>query len=161
MHVLRRPNSAIKDLDNHHLEHVVPAFKVMWMSWAGQPSGIYSDPAGEFRAGRWLDFLQQQNVEPRFSTEARQKGRIERHGQIIKNMLSRYDQEQKIEHVQELDQVLQSCFNAKNSLARHQGFSPEQIVPGKSCKLPGSLTSDDQASAHSLADGADRESEIF
>ena len=33
-------------LQNRHLEHVVPVFKEMWMSWAGQPTGIYSDPAG-------------------------------------------------------------------------------------------------------------------
>ncbi|CAL1160551.1 unnamed protein product, partial [Cladocopium goreaui] len=148
-------------LQNRHLEHVVPVFKEMWMSWAGQPTGIYSDPAGEFRAGHWLDFLQQQNIEPRLSTEAWQKGRIERHGQIIKNMLDRFDREKKIEDVQELDQVLQSCFQAKNALARHQGFSPEQIVLGKATKVPASLTSDEHASAHSLADGSDLESEVF
>ena len=45
-------------LDNRHLEHAIPAFNDMWMSWAGQPSGIYSDPAGEFRADDWLTFLQ-------------------------------------------------------------------------------------------------------
>ena len=148
-------------LQNRHLEHVVPVFKDMWMSWAGQPTGIYSDPAGELRAGHWLDFLQQQNIESRLSTEAWQKGRIERHGQIVKNMLDRFDQEKKIEDIQEFDQVLQSCFQAKNALARHQGFSPEQIVLGKATKVSASLTSDEHASAHSLADGSDLESEIF
>jgi hypothetical protein len=97
-------------LDNRHLEHVIPAFNDMWMSWAGQPSGIYSDPAGEFRADDWLSFLQRQNIEPRLSTEAWQKGRVEKHGQVVKNMLHRYDQEKTIEDVQEFDIVLRACF---------------------------------------------------
>jgi hypothetical protein len=70
-------------LDNRHLEHAIPAFSEMWMSWAGQPSGIYADPAGEFRADEWLTFLQKQSSKPCLSTEAWQKGRIERHGQIM------------------------------------------------------------------------------
>jgi hypothetical protein len=97
-------------LDNRHLEHVIPAFNDMWMSWAGQPSGIYSDPVGEFRADDWLTFLQRQNIEPRLSTEAWQKGRVEKHGQVVKNMLHRYDQEKTIEDVQEFDIVLRACF---------------------------------------------------
>lgn len=58
-------------LDNRHLEHAIPAFSEMWMSWAGQPSGIYADPAGK------------QSSKPCLSTEAWQKGRIEKHGQIM------------------------------------------------------------------------------
>ena len=148
-------------LDNRHLEHAIPAFSDMWFAWAGHPSGVYSDPAGEFRSSQWLDFLQSHNVEPRFSTEAWQKGRIDCHGQIIKNMLSRYDQEKVIENIQEFDSVLLSCFQAKNALTRSQGFSPEQIVLGKSTRLPASLTSDESAAAHSLADGSDLASERF
>ena len=148
-------------LDNRHLEHAIPAFSNMWFAWAGHPSRVYSDPAGEFRSSQWLDFLQSHNVEPKFSTEAWQKGRIERHGQIIKNMLTRYDQERTIENHQEFDAVLLSCFQAKNALSRHQGFSPEQAVLGKSTPLPASLTSDDSTAAHSLADGNDLASEQF
>ena len=70
-------------LDNRHLAHAIPAFSEMWMSWAGQPSGIYADPAGEFHADEWLTFLQKQSSKPCLSTEAWQKGRIEKHGQIM------------------------------------------------------------------------------
>ena len=93
--------------------------------------------------------------------QAWQKGRVEQHGQIIKNMLHRYDQEKIIEGPTELDQVLRACFQAKNALSRHQGFSPEQIVLGKSTRLPASLSSDENASAHCLADGSDLECERF
>eukprot|EP00435_Cladocopium_sp_Y103_P014084 s526_g3.t1 len=148
-------------ISNRHLEHVVPTFLDMWSSWAGHPQGVYSDPAGEFRADQWLTFLQEQNIEPRLSTEAWQKGRVERHGQIIKNMLNRFDQEKIIGDPQELDEVLRACFQAKNALSRNQGYSPEQIVLGKATRLPASLTSDDQVAAHSLADGNTLESERF
>ena len=148
-------------LEHRHLEHVIPAFTEMWFSWAGQPQSVYSDPAGEFRSHEWSSFLQSMNIEPRFSTEAWQKGRVERHGQILKNMLSRYDQEKQIMDLQEFDLVLQACCQAKNALARQHGYSPEQIVLGKSTKLAASLSSDDQVGAHSLADGTDLDSERF
>ena len=148
-------------LENRHLEHVLPAFTEFWFSWAGQPRTVYSDPAGEFRADQWLEFMQKHDIETKLSTEAWQKGRVEQHGQIIKNMLHRYDQEKIIEGPTELDQVLRACFQAKNALSRHQGFSPEQIVLGKSTRLPASLSSDENASAHCLADGSDLECERF
>ena len=38
-------------------------------------------------------------------------------------------------------------------MARHKGYAPEQIVLGKSTKLPGSLTGDEDMSAHAYQDG--------
>ena len=93
--------------------------------------------------------------------EAWQRGRVERHGQILKRMLSRCDLERPIENEQGVDRVLLACFQAKNALTRQHGYSPEQIVLGKATKVSASLTSDEHASAHSLADGSDLESEIF
>ena len=148
-------------LENRHLEHVLPAWSDMWFSWAGTPQKVYTDPAGEFRSDQWLNFLQANDIQSDLSTESWQNGRIERHGQVIKRMLDRYDQEEKIQNPQEFDAVLRSCFQAKNSLMRHQGYSPEQIVLGKSSKIPGSLTSDERAAAHSHAFGQSTESERF
>ena len=105
--------------------------------------------------------LQSRNIEPIICTEAWQKGRVERHGAILKQMLSRYDQDSPMENTAEFDQVLLACCQAKDSLTRQQGYSPEQIVLGKSISLPASLSSDDSASAHSLAAGDDLESEAF
>ena len=50
-------------------------------------------------------------------------------------------------------------FQAKNALVRHLGYSPEQIVLGKSVQVPGSLTSDEDLSAHTLALGSEMEAE--
>ena len=50
---------------------------------------------------------------------------------------------------------------SKNALSRHNGFSPEQTVLGKSTKFPASLTSGEQGSSHSLADGSDLDCGTF
>ena len=150
-----------KRLENRHVEHVIPAWTQMWHAWAGNPTTVYSDPAGEFRSDQWLEQLQAWGTVSRMSTEAWQKGRVERHGQIIKRMLTRFDNEKTIESTQEFDVILQACFQAKNALIQHGGYSPEQIVLGKSTKLPASLTSDEDSSAHALALGDDLASEKF
>lgn len=133
----------------------------MWHSWAGNPNSVYCDPAGEFRSDQWLDQLQSWGTLPRMSTEAWQKGRVERHGQIIKRMIERFDNEKTIANTQEFDTILQACFQAKNALMRHEGFSPEQIVLGKSAKLPASLSSDEDAASHLFALGEGLASERF
>ena len=150
-----------KRIENRHLDHVIPTWTEFWFAWAGAPNQVYSDPAGEFRADQWLAFLQSHDVLPRVSTESWQNGRAEKHGHLIKQMLDRYDNEEMIPSPQEFDSILQACFQAKNALARHQGYSPEQIVLGKSKKLPASLCSDESSVAHSLALGEGLESESF
>ena len=77
-----------------------------------------------------------------------QRGRIERHGGIIKEMLNRIDHEKPIDTLQQLDDALQQCFNAKNTMSVVNGFSPEQAVLGRASKLPASLALDENLSAH-------------
>ena len=72
-----------------------------------------------------------------------------------------YDTEWPIENIQEFDVILQACFQAKNALIQNGGYSPEQIVLGKSTRLPASLTSDEDSASHSLALGSDLASEKF
>ena len=148
-------------LDGRNLDHAIPAFQSMWLSWAGAPDSIYLDPAGEFCADRWSSFLQSQNISVFMSAEVWQKGRIERHGHILKEMLSRMDTDVPFQDIQQFDDALLMCCQSKNSLTRSHGYSPEQLVLGKSTKLPASLMSDDQASSHEMAIGTDLESENF
>ena len=74
-------------------------------------------------------------------------------------MLGRLDKETPITNDASLDQALQQVFNAKNALIRHKGYAPEQIVLGKSARIPGSVSSDEELSSHSLAEGSDLEAE--
>ena len=74
-------------------------------------------------------------------------------------MLSRLDKEAPIINDALLDQALLQVFNAKNSLVRHKGYAPEQIVLGKSIRVPGSVSSDEELSSHALTEGSDLEAE--
>ena len=142
--------------------HTAPAAKLvsdMWFSWAGTPKKVYVDPAGEFRSEEWLSFLQGANAQLFVTTEPWQRGRIERHGDVVKHMLERLDADQVISSEQSFDAALLQCFQAKNALVRHPGYAPEQIVLGKSVALPGSNTSDESTAAHLLSEGQDLESE--
>ena len=130
-----------------------------WFSWAGTPQQVYLDPAGEFRSEATLEAFQKQNIKTFVTAAAWQRGRIERHGDIVKTMLSRLDKEAPIINDALLDQALLQVFNAKNSLVRHKGYSPEQIVLGKSIRVPGSVSSDEELSSHSLTEGSDLEAE--
>ena len=120
---------------------------------------IYLDPAGEFRSEATLDSFQKQNIKTFVTAAAWQRGRLERHGDIVKNMLSRVDKEVPITSDSQLDQALQQVFNAKNALVRHKGYAPEQSVLGKSVRIPGSVSSDEELSSHSPAEGQDLEAE--
>ena len=133
----------------------------MWTSWAGMPQSIYADPAGEFVSQEWVSFLQGHNVSAFITDAPWQKGRVERHGQVLKDMLHRFDQDRPIRDVLEFDRVLRTCCQAKNAMVRHEGYSPEQIVLGRSTPLPASLTSDDCAVSHGLAVGSSLASEKF
>ena len=148
-------------MQTRNADSTIDAFREFWLNWAGPPQQIYTDPAGEFVSQTWSDFLQEQNIEVFTSTEAWQKGRVERHGAILKDMLSRIDIDHPIENLGDFDKFLSLCCQAKNQLARHQGFSPEQIVLGKSTRLPASLTSDETLSAHAMSLGNEPESEHF
>ena len=105
-----------------------------WFFWAGNPRKVYLDPAGEFRSEHILGLLQGANVKNFVTTAAWQRGRIERHGDIAKEMLARLDKENPISSDAAFDKALIQVFQAKNALVRHLGYSPEQIVLGKSFK---------------------------
>ena len=81
---------------------------------------------------------------------------------MIRQMLTGIDTQKAIADVAEFDQVLLiQCFQAKNALIRKNGFRPEQIVLGKSTRLPASLCSDENAAAHALASSDCLEGEAF
>ncbi|CAE7847168.1 RE1, partial [Symbiodinium necroappetens] len=58
-------------------------------------------------------------------------GKLERHGDIVKDMLRRLDLQSPLANDDLFDQALLQAFQAKNALVRHQGYAPEQIVLGE------------------------------
>lgn len=67
-------------------------------------------------------------------------------------MLNRCEGDNPISSSQEFSDLLEQCCNAKNSLARHRGDTPEILVLGKSQPLPASNTADEPDAAQYLAE---------
>ena len=132
-----------------------------WIQWAGPPVRIAHDQGGEFLSQEWKDYLQSNSVRPILSAAAWQRGRIERHGGIIKDMLDRMNHDKPITTMEQFDEILQQCFRAKNTLSIVQGYTPEQAVLGRASRLPASIVSDEQPSSHDLSLGDDLASEKF
>ncbi|CAE7225513.1 RE1 [Symbiodinium sp. CCMP2592] len=141
-------------------KHATKTLAEFWLSWAGNPRKVYVDPAGEFRSEEILEYFQGINVKTFLSAAAWQRGRVERHGDVVKDMLARLDAQSPLANDARFDQALLLAFQAKNALMRHRGYAPEQIVLGKSLRVPGSLTSDEDLTSHALVEGSDLEAEL-
>ena len=118
------------------------------------------DQGGEFMTDEWKLMLQE-NIRPILSVAPWQRGRIERHGGIIQEMLNRIDHDSNITDLNHFDAALQQCFHAKNTMSIVNGYSPEQAVLGRASKLPASIVDDEDLSAHLSCHGADLASDRF
>ena len=153
-------------LDHHTMYHTavvsmsrtssnaIRALNVGWMLWAGPPAILCLDAATEFTSEEFQAFLQRSNVKGKvIATEGHwQNAHIERHGQILQQILSKMDTEDPIDDVSKLEAALTMATHTKNQWSRHRGFPPETLVFGKMVRVPGSVVSDLQCSAHSLAE---------
>ena len=135
--------------------------KQTWFQWAGPPQNLAHDQGGEFMTDEWKLMLQENNIRPILSVAPWQRGRIERHGGIVKEMLNRIDNEQTIQDLAQFDEALQQCFHAKNTMSIVNGYSPEQAVLGRASKLPASIVEDEDLSAHISCHGSDIASDRF
>ena len=128
-------------------------FTLGWLSWAGTPNEVILDSASEFVSQSFSSFLQNLGVKVTVVPPNAhwQMGRIERHGGILQEMLSKYELEHEITNYSQLQQALAQCTMAKNTCGIRQGYSPEMLVFGKSTRIPGSLSGDDELPSHAKA----------
>ena len=75
--------------------------------------------------------------------------------------MHRIDHEQNLTSLAEIEEALQQCFRAKNSMITTEGFSPEQAVLGKATRLPASMIADENNSAHHMCLSDDQASKQF
>ena len=142
-------------------DRAIKVVKQTWFQWAGPPQNLAHDQGGEFMTDEWKLMLQENNIRPILSVAPWQRGRIERHGGIIKEMLNRIGNEQVINDLAQFDEALQQCFHAKNTMSIVNGYSPEQAVLGRASKLPASIVEDEDLSAHISCHGSDIASDRF
>lgn len=140
-------------------QSLVRSVQSLWFQWAGAPGQAAHDQGGEFISQEWKDYLQKNGVQPVLSAARWQRGRIERHGGIIEEMLDRIDNDNPITTLEQFDEALRQCFHAKNTMSTVSGFSPEQAVLGRAAKLPTSIVSDEDLSSHLMLQSQDTASE--
>ena len=137
-------------------EGLIEAFNNAWLRWAGPPASLMFDSATEANSEGFARFLQEQAIQSYvIPTEAHwQLGRAERHGALLKHMISKYHEEHPIQNQQDFEQALIQLCNAKNAMSRHEGYTPEMWVLGKMKPVPGSNSNSflDSASFASLED---------
>ena len=111
------------------------------------------DAATELNSEEFMRYLQKHNVcSKTCAADAHwQNARAERHGGILQVMLDKMDSESEIKSYEELEEALQFATQTKNQWSRHRGYPPEMLVFGKCAHVPGSVVSDPNRAAHSMA----------
>ena len=134
-------------------EHAIRSFTQGWLAWAGPPSMLVTDAATEVMSEEFQHFLQKHNIKGKtIAVDAHwQNSRIERHGGILQEIITKMDSEEPIKSYDSLNQALSFATHTKNQWSRHRGYPPETLVFGKSTTVPGSVTSDTQLGAHTMA----------
>ena len=130
-------------------------FLRMWIRPHGSPEAMVTDGGMEFR-GRFERGLEQHSVLQAVTDiqSPWQNGRVERHGQWIKD---RMDLEvasgsSLIENLEDLENLAIEIVNCKNIWFSRGGYSPAQIVYGRNPRLPAELLSDANESSPGWSD---------
>ena len=129
--------SACAMIPSKRPEQVVKAMFSHWISIFGPPRKFLSDNGGEFINQEFIDLCEVYNITLKTTgAEAPwSNGLIERHNQVLGNMLDRVLNDVKCS----FEVALMWCVNAKNSLQNVHGFSPYQLVFGHNPVLPSPL----------------------
>ena len=126
--------SACTTIPSKRPDQVVKAMFSNWIAIFGPPSKFLSDNGGEFINQELLDLCEAYNITLKTTgAEAPwSNGLIERHNQVLGNMLDRVLGDLNCN----FEIALAWCVNAKNSLQNVHGFSPYQLVFGHNPVLP-------------------------
>ena len=80
-----------------------------------------------------------------------QNGRAERHGGVLCKMLEKLDARSPILSSSDLEVAIALTLQNKNAISLKGGFAPEMLVLRKQTQLPGSISSNDESTAHLMA----------
>ena len=129
------------------------SFQDAWCLWAGPCRQLVIDNASPLCSDQFAQCCQEKDIHLRVvATYAHwQLGKTERHGDIIQHMLQKYESDHNIQTPEQFKEALQHCCQAKNSLSRAKGYTPEILVLGKMSHLPASVVEDPFQASHHLA----------
>eukprot|EP00971_Amphidinium_carterae_P050827 1000886-Amphidinium_carterae.1 len=113
--------------------YVANKFTRHWIGVYGSPDVVYLDQGGEFM-GAFMGVMEAFAIPTRVagSAAAWQHGIAERHGAVLSWILAALLHEQGINTAADLKTALAASCAAKNTQVRRAGYSPEQMVFGRS-----------------------------
>ena len=131
-------------------EAVIGLINRQWINWAGTPSEMMVDSATELNSAEFEPLTQRSNIQcTTIPPEAHwMNGKIERHGGFLQEMLRKVDLELPFNDYEMLQEALNQCTRAKNTIGFRHGYTPEMIVFGKHSRLPGSIFGDEAIPSH-------------
>lgn len=117
---------------------IVKHFIHCWISIHGPPRRLFSDNGGEFNNEEIRDMAEKFNIEVKTTAgySPWSNGLLERHNQILTEMLLKVKRDNECDWKTALDWALM----AKNCMHNVHGYSPYQLVFGQNPNLPSVLT---------------------
>ena len=145
-------------IGGHSPDVFVRALVEGWIKWAGTPGEISVDMERGFGAPEFVQEMGRVgSVVVAIAGQAHwQHGKIERHGQTVKDMMKRIVQQSNIKGPLEMSWAAIEACGAKNSLVREHGFSPNQLLFGKEPRCYGEIEENGEPCAFhfDVGDGA-------
>ena len=134
----------IKYVPDHAPKTIHDVFHEGWIQWAGPPSLMTVDMEGGFRSREfWEDVSNHGTTVISIAGTAHwQAGKVERHNQIIKEILRNVIKHVGAKGSEHVRKVAAEAVRAKNSLVREHGWSPVALVFGREPRLSGELYED-------------------
>ena len=148
-------------IEDHSPKTFVKNFFDRWIQWAGNPGEITIDMERGFGSQEFASAMGEAGIHV-YSIAGQahwQHGKIERHGAILKDMMSRTIVQADVHGKHRLEWVCVEVAMAKNSLIREHGFSPSQLVFGRDPRCYGELVENGEPCSFHLSVG-DRRSQI-
>ena len=135
-------------------ESMIEALQDCWFHWAGPCKQLIIDNASPLCSEQFSTAAQARDMHLRVVAAYAhwQMGKTERHGDILQDMLHKFDTDHAIQSEDQFKTALRHICCAKNALSRAQGYTPEILVLGKSRPLPGNLGEDVPTAAQYLAE---------
>ena len=122
------------------------AYRRYWLRVFGPPARLVSDQGKEFTGAEMSERLETDGTHHEVTpTESPwQNGKTERHGGIIKMMVTKARLSINPTNTEELEELIAECCQAKNRYTLVGGFSPCQRVFGTQLRVPGCNMGDEQ-----------------
>ena len=137
-------------LSDHSPQALYRAFDRGWSRWAGPPAQVTVDFEGGFQGKQFWEQVSSAGtlLTSIAGTAHWQAGKVERHNQIIKDMITTTIRHTQARGREQVRSLAREVSWAKNSLTREHGWSPVALVFGREPRVFGELVEQGNATGY-------------